>query len=37
MGKSVLGTETEALDAPAETFIKMWERTYDEHRKPVDN
>lgn len=35
--RNVLGKETEVLDTPTEAFIKMWERTYDEQRKSIDN
>jgi microsomal dipeptidase-like Zn-dependent dipeptidase len=34
--RDVLGMDTEALDSSAETFIKMWERTYDKQRKAVE-
>ena len=34
--RNVLGIDTEVLDSSAETFIKMWERTYDDQRKRIE-
>ncbi len=34
--KEVIGVDTSVIESSAETFLKMWERTYDENREKIE-